>query len=149
MKGFIITTCLIGALIVFHGVGGFDYQRAATADEVEQSAAKARAALAAAEACKTELRCWAEKHIHLAAVKCRRHIERSAKYQAEWTGSWYEPTFSHYRWSSNSAAGRVTYIGDRVKFQNGFGAWSPMVYECVYNPAIEDVADVRVQAGRL
>lgn len=43
----------------------------------------------------------------------------------------------------------MTVIGDRVKFQNGFGAWAPMIYECDIDPASERILDVRVSQGRL
>lgn len=56
--------------------------------------------------------------------------------------------FSHYRWK-DAENGIVTVIGDKIKFQNGFGAWSNMIYECDVNPATEAVLDVRVSDGRI
>ena len=43
-------------------------------------------------------------------------------------------------WDRNSAAlhgkdrktGTVTYIGDQIKFQNGFGAWIQHTYQCEF-----------------
>jgi hypothetical protein len=37
--------------------------------------------------------------------------------------------FSHFRWK-DEARGVMAYIGDKIRFQNGFGAWQPHVYEC-------------------
>ena len=31
--------------------------------------------------------------------------------------------------------GSISYTGDEIRFQNGFGAWSQMTYWCHYNPA--------------
>lgn len=99
-------------------------------------------------ACRKELGCWAEKHNIAATVKCDGIVERMAKNDFEWTDGILEPKFSHYRWKDRSA-GVVTYIGDKIKYQNGFGAWVNHVYECDYNPDIEVVVDVRAQPGRL
>ena len=43
----------------------------------------------------------------------------------------------------------VTYVGDKIKFQNGFGAWVLSVYECDYNIPARIVLDVRAAAGRV
>ena len=101
--------------------------------------------------CMENLRCWAEKHSVSGAVYCEPHVERSAKYDFEWTDSWLESKFSHFRWlnAENRKAGIVTYIGDKVKFQNGFGAWLPITYECDFDPINGTVLDLRLYEGRL
>jgi hypothetical protein len=71
-----------------------------------------------------------------------------AKNNFEWTDGLLEPKFSHYRWK-NQDAGEVTYIGDKIKFQNGFGAWTYHTYECDLDASGETVLAVRAQPGRL
>jgi hypothetical protein len=58
-----------------------------------------------------------------------------------------EAKFSHFRWKNaeNRDAGIVTYIGDKVKFQNGYGAWQRVTYECDFDPTGESVLDIRIQ----
>lgn len=83
-----------------------------------------------------------------AAAKCLPLIERQAKFDFEWTDGWIEPKFSRYRWR-DQPTGALTYLGDRIKFQNGFGAWTHHTYECDFQPSNESVLDVRVAPGRL
>lgn len=103
---------------------------------------------AEAAACKKDLSCWGEKHSISAAVYCDDHVEKLAKYDHEWTDGLLELKFSHYRWK-NIDKGIVTYIGDKIKFQNGFGAWQNQVYECDFDPATEAILDVSAAPGRL
>lgn len=83
-----------------------------------------------------------------AAVRCKDPVERLAKYTARWTDRTFEPKFSHFRWFKESE-GIIIYIGDKIEFQNGFGAWQAHVYECDYDPKSEQVLDVRARPGRL
>lgn len=119
-------------------------------EEAKQAKAEAEArAKAEADAqCRQSLQCWGEKHSIAAAFKCEDAVERIAKYQAEWTDGLLEPKFSHFRWKDHEA-GVVTYLGDKVKFQNGFGAWQNMSYACDYDPERDLVLSVNVQPGRL
>lgn len=55
---------------------------------------------------------------------------------------------SHFRWLDEKA-GTLTYIGDKIQFQNGFGAWQTHIYECDYNPATESALSVSARPGRL
>lgn len=97
---------------------------------------------------KGDLQCWGEKNVVAAGVRCKRPIERFAKYDFKWTDGFLEPKMSHYRWSDIDA-NIVTYIGDKVQFQNGFGAFITMIYECDMSPDGETVLDVRIREGRL
>lgn len=149
MKAFVAMSVAAGAWLTFHAVGGLDYQPAPAVDKM----ADARAAVKAKVDCRANVTCWADVHIAVAEVRCRSAIERRARFQYEWTGKAHD-VFSDYRWSKfgpgdGSGIGVVTYVGDKVKFQNRFGAWSPMVYECDYNPETQDVIDVRLKPGRV
>lgn len=98
--------------------------------------------------CQMDLQCWGDKHNVAAGVYCDDYVEKLAKYSHEWTDGMLEPKFSHFRWKDRSK-GYITYIGDKIKFQNGFGAWQNYVYECDLDPETNTVLDVRAQPGRL
>lgn len=97
---------------------------------------------------KHDLRCRGSNTLGNASVYCRQHIERLARHSLRWTDRMLESKFSQYRWS-DPVAGSITYIGDKVEFQNGFGAFTPMVYECDLAADEKTVLDVRVREGRL
>lgn len=99
-------------------------------------------------ACKAELQCWGDRNISGAGVYCKDHVERLAKYSARWTDGTFETKFSRFRWLDQSK-GTLTYIGDKIEFQNGFGAHQAHIYECDYNPETNVVSDVRARPGRL
>lgn len=98
--------------------------------------------------CKTDLQCWGDKHSIKASFACRPHVERLAKYQFEWTDGWLDSKFSRFGWK-NKAKGQLTYVGDKIKFQNGFGAWQFATYTCDYDPVADTVLNVAANAGRL
>ena len=98
--------------------------------------------------CLQDIHCWGERHFVAASVRCPDAIERLARYTMEWTDGILEPKFSHYRFSP-LGDGIVVYVGDTARFQNGFGAWQNMVYECTFDPATEQVLDATAQPGRL
>lgn len=98
--------------------------------------------------CRMDLQCWGDKHSLEATFACQDHIESLALYTHEWTDGFLEPKFSHFRWS-NRTEGIVTYMGDKIMFQNGFGAWVPHRYSCDYDALNKQVLDVQAQSGRM
>lgn len=116
-----------------------------SAAEIEQEKIKA----AEAEAkCKEDLQCWGDKHSISAAVYCEKDIERLAKYSFKWTDGFLEPKFSRFMWHDKDA-GTVTYIGDKIEYQNGFGAFQNHIYQCDFDPVNELVLEVKANPGRL
>jgi len=100
-------------------------------------------------ACRKDLKCWAGSDEASAIVYCKNMIEKMVQYDYKWLDeSWMTSTFSHYRWKSQTD-GSVSYIGDKLKLQNGFGAWSNYMYSCDYDIKNERVLDVELKAGRL
>ena len=93
-------------------------------------------------ACRQDLQCWGDKHSLRATRACQPLIENSAKYDYEWTDGWLGSKLTKIRWKDRKA-GRISYWGDQIKFQNPFGAWMKFAYWCHYNPATE-TASVRV-----
>jgi hypothetical protein len=43
----------------------------------------------------------------------------------------------------------ITFVDDRIKFQNGFGAWIRSIYEFDYDTRLARVVDVRARQGQL
>lgn len=100
------------------------------------------------ELCKKNLQCWAEKHDGNAYLKSREIIEKHAKYQFEWTDGFLDSKITHYRWHNQNRL-TITYLGDKIKFQNGFSAWQNMIYQIDYDPLNEKLLNVSVRPGRL
>lgn len=124
--------------------------RKAKADEDEKTAALAAEAQkqkdeeerkAKAAACRADIQCWGEEGWAAATARCPEEIEKLAKWDFEWTDSWSETKLSHYRWKSQKD-GFVTYIGDKLKMQNGFGAWKHVRYTCDFDPVTKTVLNV-------
>lgn len=90
----------------------------------------------------------AENESTLAEVFCEEPIERHARYGHRWTGGVvFDERFSVVRAAPDNS--HVTYIGDKLQFQNGFGAWENMIYECDFDLDDDEVITVRVRPGRL
>lgn len=123
-------------------------ERRIAEEKAETEAQERRIAEEKELACKKNLQCWGDKFNASVGLYCDDFVVRLAKYSHEWTDGILEPKFSHFRWKDKSS-GIITYIGDKVKFQNGYGAWSNMVYECDFDPTNNSVLDVRVRPGRL
>lgn len=96
------------------------------------------AAKAKAEQCRQDIQCWAEEAFVAASSACTVAVQSLAKWDYEWTDGWTEPKFARYRWK-NKDKGIVTYMGDKLKLQNGFGAWKRVSYSCDYDPGLKAV----------
>lgn len=105
--------------------------------------------LAAEEAaCKADLQCWGDKNLIRATFACVPEVERHAKYSHKWVDGTLEPKFERFRWA-NKEHSVLTFLGDKVQFQNGFGAYQNVSYQCDYDPVAGRVLAVRTAAGRL
>jgi hypothetical protein len=98
--------------------------------------------------CDADLKCIGDKKSIEATFRCVPYVERLATNNFEWIDKWYEPKFSHFRWKDQGNL-VVTYLGDKIKYQNGFGGWVLSRYECDYSIRTGTVLDVRASAGRL
>lgn len=115
------------------------------ADEAAAVERIAAAAIAKQDAGSKEAeRLAAQKKADEAAEAERVAVQSLAKWDYEWTDSWSEPKLERYRWK-DKRKGIVTYIGTKIKFQNGFGAWKHMTYFCDFDP----VAKIVVSASAL
>lgn len=122
-------------------------EEAAEAEKLAQEKAD-RDSLAELENCKKDLQCWAERHLANATYPCTEAITKLPQYTMEWTDGTLEPKFSHYAWA-DKAKSTVAYIGDKARFQNGFGAWVDVVYRCDYDPASQTVVKAHADPGHL
>lgn len=93
-----------------------------------------------------DLHCLGEKGVVAASVYCKGEIEKLAKYDVKWTDGVLEPKFSRFGWRDKKL-GVITYVGDKANFQNGFGAYAPVTYEC--DMLDKSVLGVRIKEGRL
>ncbi|WP_078000337.1 hypothetical protein [Edwardsiella tarda] len=91
--------------------------------------------------------CLFNKYLFDAITSCKPLVERSAKYEYEWTDGMLTPAFSHYR--LNAKDHQMTFIGDKVKFANGFNAKSTMIYSCTINLKTKKVIDFNIEQGKL
>ncbi len=84
-----------------------------------------------------------------AVVQCPDHVERLANYGFRWTDGLRELKL---RLSQNVVADDpdvVTYVGDKIEYQNRYGVWERQVYGCDLDIITREVVDVRVTPGRL
>lgn len=94
-----------------------------------------------------DTQCNFDKHLVSALSKCKPLVERSAKFDFEWTDGMLDTAFSHAR--MNAEKHQLTYIGDKVKFTNGFNAKIPMTYSCTMDLSTEEIVDFSIKEGRL
>lgn len=99
-------------------------------------------------ACRQEISCWSERFAVDVEVECPPVIERLAKYDHEWTDGMFERKFTRSAWKDQKA-GIVTFLGDELKLQNGFGAWSHYTYACVFDTSKKKIVDVMMEQGRM
>jgi hypothetical protein len=98
--------------------------------------------------CKVDLQCWGDKHLAAASVYCKSDVERLGQYSARWTDGTLETKVSRFKWLDKEQ-GTITFVGDKIEFQNGFGAYQNHIYECDLDPATNKVLEVRARPGRL
>ncbi len=97
------------------------------------------------EQCLREPGCAADNDDWLfdAGYDCGRQIENLAAYDYDWINSRVDRRFDQLMVQSDQKS--ILYLGDYVRFQNGFGAWQRMSYSCKYDPINQRVLDVAVQ----
>jgi DNA-directed RNA polymerase subunit RPC12/RpoP len=117
-------------------------------DSDKTKAEKAAKEAAAEAACRADLKCWGDKNSATADVYCQEPIERTAIYSMRWTVGTYDPKFSRFSWL-NKQAGTLKYFGDKAEFQNAFGAYIRVTYECDINPESHNVISVNTYTGQL
>lgn len=97
--------------------------------------------------CEQNAFCFGQKHQARATVFCAKQVERLARYDFKWTDSWHQAKFDWIGWKDKEKK-LLIYGGDKIKFQNGFGAWANFMYKCVYDPARDLVMDIEISPGK-
>ena len=99
-------------------------------------------------ACKADLQCWGDKNAVDAELACGPAVERLAKYNVRWTSGALHMKFPSFRWQGKEKSA-LSYVGDKVEFQNTFGAYQAMNYICDYDPVHKVVLGIWAKPGRL
>ena len=73
---------------------------------------------------------------------CAKAVEGRANYAHRWTNGFAEGKF--YSFFPRTAAKEIIISGNKVQFQNAFGAWQNMSYTCTYDPIKERVKSLQV-----
>jgi hypothetical protein len=113
----------------------------------QRNEAVTRRRLDAEAACVADFNCWANRHMRGANKACAPQIEAWAKYDYAWDTSTAEARFTRAILHNNGK--QVSYLGDAIKFQNGFGAWVRHSYSCNFDVASKSVVKLVVNEGRL
>jgi hypothetical protein len=135
--GFVVSKC-----------SGSDSKTADRATATKTSAETERERAEKNAQCKSDLQCWGDRAIVGAGVYCKDAVERLAKYSVRWTDGTFETKFSRFRWLDKNK-GLLTMVGDKAQFQNGFGAYQNVTYECDFEPEKHIVIAVRAEPGKL
>ena len=77
---------------------------------------------------------WIRKHAVDGRTACSYAIERLAEHKHRWTVGLFGDRFPTIRVHSKQT-GQIAFVGDDIEFMNGFGAWIPHQYACIYNPS--------------
>ena len=140
------------AWIIILGVGSIWYFSGTDTKPTTPAKVDAKAVTPAAppkpKCAPDDLQCVAEEGGIGASVYCPDKIEKLASNAVKWTDGTFESKFSRMRWL-NKDKGQITYIGDKAQFQNGFGAFINMIYECDLDKDNKTVLAVRAEPGRL
>jgi hypothetical protein len=75
---------------------------------------------------------------------CQKSVEKLAKFDFEWTDGWLDTKFPSYL-TKTQRPGVVVLVGDKIKFQNGFGAWQKVKYYCAYDVINDKALDAWVR----
>jgi len=99
--------------------------------------------------CGDERECAVEALRIPATVACRAAIERRAQYDVRWEdGLLGEETFTRAGWADATKTS-LTFAGDAVSFQNGFGAFARVSYFCTVDRLSKAVVDLQISRGPL
>jgi hypothetical protein len=102
--------------------------------------------LEADQECVADVSCWAKRHLPEASRVCSAAIEQQARFDFRWEAS-RPDRFTSAIMHNNGQ--QISFIGDALKLQNGFGAWLPYSYNCRYDVGTKAVVAVEVSEGRM
>ena len=94
--------------------------------------------------CLEDAYCYATKYGKGGNYSCSNAVEKSAKYQFEWTDGVLEQKFSSYDWYDKENK-LVTLYGNKAKAQNAFGAYKNVIYSCTFNADTGEIINILIQ----
>lgn len=94
--------------------------------------------------CLEDAYCYATKYGKGGNYSCSNAVEKSAKYQFEWTDGVLEQKFSSYDWYDKENK-LVTLYGNKAKAQNAFGAFKNVIYSCTFNANTGEIVNILIQ----
>lgn len=100
---------------------------------------------AASIASNCDARCVAAKVIGPATTACTAAVEEFAGFGVRWLDEGgASPRFDRFAWLQE-ARGTVTLAGGRAEFRNAAGAYTPVAYDCDFDPATLVVLEARAR----
>ncbi|WP_279050118.1 hypothetical protein [Cedecea davisae] len=135
------TDALYGAIFLAV-LGGIGYWYFGSDDDAQASEKPV------AKVCgKNDGQCIFDAHLIDALTYCKKPIQERSKYEYEWTDGAFENIFSRY--INEPEKHLIVYMGDKLKFTNGFNAKVNMSYSCTLDTTTNQVVDYQVTEGRL
>lgn len=119
---------------VFHWIGSGDESTTAKTEAPKTCSA-------------TDGQCLFKANIVDATVNCKPLVEKASKYDYEWTDGILENIFSRFQLDSKN--NQLTFVGDKVKFTNGFNAKMTMTYACTLDLKTKNVVGFNIAEGKL
>lgn len=77
---------------------------------------------------------WIRSHAVDGRTACSYAVEQLAQHKHRWTAGMFGDRFPIIR-VHDKHTGTIAFVGDNIEFMNGFGAWIPHQYACIYSPS--------------
>ncbi|WP_072091876.1 hypothetical protein [Trabulsiella odontotermitis] len=90
--------------------------------------------------------CLFNKYSYDVAYPCQKLVEKSARYEYEWTDGMFHPVLSRYVYNRKKEL--MVFMGDQVKFTNAFNAKSTMIYSCTFSIKQKRIVDFSIEEGK-
>jgi len=145
----LVTAGVIAYLKLTDGHGVAAASQADVAPTTKEAPSEPAVSQIAEPACSDERECAIEALRIPATVACRAAVEHRAQYDIRWEdGLLGEDTFTRAGWADETKTS-VTFAGDAVSFQNGFGAFARVSYFCTVDRVSKAVVGLQIARGRL
>ncbi|AIA70278.1 putative membrane protein [Pectobacterium atrosepticum SCRI1043] len=95
----------------------------------------------------TDGQCLFKANVVDATVSCKPLVEKASKYDYEWADDILDNIFSRFLLDSKN--NQLTFIGDKIKFKNGFNAKMTMTYACTLDLKTKETVNFDIAEGKL
>ena len=128
-------------------------------EEAERKAAERERVYQEVEERREAIRDWGADHLIAAENRCDEHIEQLAQYDFEWTtrfadrrifSGWIgqDPENPSQMFPPITESTILIYTGDKIRFQNRYGAFRHYTYTCHYHPESETALKVSASPAK-